>query len=83
MYNLIDYFAKNTDQDMPGVMQTKFLEIMHHYISRSQGVQINEDELIRFFTNNSVNELLFYRETLLQKYGKPFRIPKAMQQRTN
>ena len=49
---------------------------------QKNGGQVREDEIQKFFEANAIGSLLFYKETLMSKYGKPHKIPSAVAKRS-
>ena len=43
---------------------------------------VQEGEIEKFFNDNALNGLLYYRETLLSKYGQAKKIPESASRRS-
>lgn len=67
VYVVITDFMTEAGPDFPGVSLSQTQTVLRRLMKKHKNIQ--EDQIIKFFEANCVGPMLYYRETLLAKYG--------------
>jgi len=67
VYAAITDFAAEAGPDFPGVSLSQTQTVLRRFMAKHGTAQ--ENEIINFFENNCIGPMLYYRETLLKKFG--------------
>lgn len=80
MYKAVNEFTAECGADFPGASLHQTQTVLRKFMARRG--EVREDEILRFFDEHCIGSFLFFKETLMLKYGQPHKIPNAMARRS-